>query len=667
MATNVTMNGSTYSVPAVGDSGWGASLSNYLIAISTGTLQKTGGAFTLTAEVDFGTTYGLKTAYLKSRGTNVSSAGVVRLANDELVAWRNAGNSADLGLKVNVSNVLEFNGAPLVSLALGAADTVLKMNAAGTAYEYGKLANVNIDAAAAIAYSKLAALTASRALVSDGSGVVSVSAVTSTELGHVSGVTSALQTQIDAKQPLDSDLTAIAGLATAGLVARTGSGTAAARTLTAGSSKVSVSNGDGVSGNPTVDVNEANLTLGNIGGTLGPTKGGTGLTSFTTGDVLYASAANTLAKLAVGTTGQLLRVSASGVPEWFTGAGTGDVVGPASATDDSLARFNGTTGKLIKSGGLIVNADVSGAAAIAYSKLALTGSILNADVNGSAAIAYSKLNLASSIVNSDVNGSAAIAYSKLALSGSIVDADISGATTITGSKLQAASASNAGAVNTTTQSFAGNKTFQGSNTDFGTSSTANTAVRVIGNSGTLEYRYIEGSTTKWSMLHNVSNARWELYDYVGAAVRFSVTQGGVPRFFNLGTGSATNAVHYDTSTKELYYVSSSSRYKDNIRPLQVDSSKIFQLETRSFTDKRSGKETIGLIAEEVAEVLPTLVGTIEVDDKGDRIDWNDGKRRQGNAPKGRAIPDTVFYDQLPILLLAEVKKLRAELDALKGK
>lgn len=661
------MNGSTYSVPAVGDSGWGASLSNYLIAISTGTLQKTGGAFTLTAEVDFGTTYGLKTAYLKSRGTNVSSAGVVRLANDELVAWRNAGNSADLGLKVNVSNVLEFNGAPLVSLALGAADTVLKMNAAGTAYEYGKLANVNIDAAAAIAYSKLAALTASRALVSDGSGVVSVSAVTSTELGHVSGVTSALQTQIDAKQPLDSDLTAIAGLATAGLVARTGSGTAAARTLTAGSSKVSVSNGDGVSGNPTVDVNEANLTLGNIGGTLGPTKGGTGLTSFTTGDVLYASAANTLAKLAVGTTGQLLRVSASGVPEWFTGAGTGDVVGPASATDDSLARFNGTTGKLIKSGGLIVNADVSGAAAIAYSKLALTGSILNADVNGSAAIAYSKLNLASSIVNSDVNGSAAIAYSKLALSGSIVDADISGATTITGSKLQAASASNAGAVNTTTQSFAGNKTFQGSNTDFGTSSTANTAVRVIGNSGTLEYRYIEGSTTKWSMLHNVSNARWELYDYVGAAVRFSVTQGGVPRFFNLGTGSATNAVHYDTSTKELYYVSSSSRYKDNIRPLQVDSSKIFQLETRSFTDKRSGKETIGLIAEEVAEVLPTLVGTIEVDDKGDRIDWNDGKRRQGNAPKGRAIPDTVFYDQLPILLLAEVKKLRAELDALKGK
>jgi hypothetical protein len=42
-------------------------------------------------------------------------------------------------------------------------------------------------------------LTASKALVSDGSGKVAVSTVTSTELGYVSGVTSAIQTQIDNK------------------------------------------------------------------------------------------------------------------------------------------------------------------------------------------------------------------------------------------------------------------------------------------------------------------------------------------------------------------------------------------------------------------------------------------------------------------------------------
>ena len=43
-------------------------------------------------------------------------------------------------------------------------------------------------------------LTVSKALASDGSGKVAASSVTATELGYVSGVTSALQTQIDSKQ-----------------------------------------------------------------------------------------------------------------------------------------------------------------------------------------------------------------------------------------------------------------------------------------------------------------------------------------------------------------------------------------------------------------------------------------------------------------------------------
>ena len=43
-------------------------------------------------------------------------------------------------------------------------------------------------------------LTANRALISNSSGKVAVSAVTSTELGYLDGVTSAIQTQIDSKQ-----------------------------------------------------------------------------------------------------------------------------------------------------------------------------------------------------------------------------------------------------------------------------------------------------------------------------------------------------------------------------------------------------------------------------------------------------------------------------------
>ena len=44
-------------------------------------------------------------------------------------------------------------------------------------------------------------LTASRAVISDASGKVAVSTVTSTELGYVSGVTSSIQTQLNGKEP----------------------------------------------------------------------------------------------------------------------------------------------------------------------------------------------------------------------------------------------------------------------------------------------------------------------------------------------------------------------------------------------------------------------------------------------------------------------------------
>lgn len=199
MSTSVTLNGTTYTIPRTGDNSWSATggVDDYLVALATAVLQKSGGSFTLSAEVDFGASFGLKSIYLKSRAASVAAAGVVRLGNAETISWRNAGNSADLALKANSSDVLEFNGNPVVTLALGAGNTALVMNAGGTAYSWTQIVNANIASAAAIALSKLAALTTSKALVSDGSGVVSASAVSSTELGYLSGVTSAVQTQIN--------------------------------------------------------------------------------------------------------------------------------------------------------------------------------------------------------------------------------------------------------------------------------------------------------------------------------------------------------------------------------------------------------------------------------------------------------------------------------------
>jgi hypothetical protein len=61
------------------------------------------------------------------------------------------------------------------------------------------------------------------------------------------------------------------------------------------------------------------LTTG-VTGTLPAANGGTAQSTYATGDILYASAANTLSKLTVGTTGQVLTV-ASGAPSWATSSG----------------------------------------------------------------------------------------------------------------------------------------------------------------------------------------------------------------------------------------------------------------------------------------------------------------------------------------------------------
>jgi hypothetical protein len=59
-----------------------------------------------------------------------------------------------------------------------------------------------------------------------------------------------------------------------------------------------------------------------LAGTLGATSGGTGLTSYTTGDIIYSSATNTLAKLPIGTNGYILSI-ASGIPTWVSNTASG--------------------------------------------------------------------------------------------------------------------------------------------------------------------------------------------------------------------------------------------------------------------------------------------------------------------------------------------------------
>lgn len=108
------------------------------------------------------------------------------------------------------------------------------------------------------------------------------------------------------------------------------------------------------------------------GTAIAPTLGGTGQTSFAKGDILFASATNTVGKLPIGTLGQNLVVNASGVPSWSSTGGTdyifvvdatyGNGVADASAAIQAkiaLAQAAGGGHVIIPQGTYIINATLT--------------------------------------------------------------------------------------------------------------------------------------------------------------------------------------------------------------------------------------------------------------------------------------------------------------------
>lgn len=168
--------------------------------------------------------------------------------------------------------------------------------AAAAGIDYSKLdlalsiLDSDVSPTAAIAYSKLAALTADRALISQPSGVLGVSTVTAAELLTLSGIDSNVQDQIDA-------------LITS--------------------------------------------TTGSLATKLNRALDNSQLTGQMQYDLMMATSSAQIGRIPVGPNGSVLSVMA-GVPSWSTVAGTGDITGPASAVDGSIVLFDGTTGKVVK-------------------------------------------------------------------------------------------------------------------------------------------------------------------------------------------------------------------------------------------------------------------------------------------------------------------------------
>lgn len=157
-------------------------------------------------------------------------------------SWAAVGVGSVTSVALTVpSSILSVAGSPITSsgtLALSLATQVANTIWAGP--------STGADAAPTFRALVLADIPAGIPAANIGGG-----AVNDTEFSYLDGVTSAIQTQLNAKQTLDSDLTALAGLSSTGLIVRTGSGTATTRTITAGTG-ISVTDGDGVSANPTV-------------------------------------------------------------------------------------------------------------------------------------------------------------------------------------------------------------------------------------------------------------------------------------------------------------------------------------------------------------------------------------------------------------------------------
>ena len=98
------------------------------------------------------------------------------------------------------------------------------------------------------------------------------------------------------------------------------------------------------------------------------TNAGLAVGSDATGDVYYRDANGFLARLGIGSDGQVL-TSTGTLPNWEAAGAGGSFSGPGSSTDNAVVRFNGTGGATGQNSGLIVvdSNNVTGAANVTLS------------------------------------------------------------------------------------------------------------------------------------------------------------------------------------------------------------------------------------------------------------------------------------------------------------
>lgn len=192
------------------------------------------------------------------------------------------------GAGVNVSSTplpsaqLFIGNASSVATAQAVTGDVTITNGGVTSITAGVIVDADVNASAAIALTKLASVPDNSAVVlSNGSG--KLTSIANGTAGYI----------------LTSN-----GASAPSWQAVVGTGTVTSINASGGSTGLSFTGG------PITTTGTLTVT-----GTLGYANGGTNQTFYGQGDIIYASAANTLSKRTIGTSGQVLTVS-GGVPVW---------------------------------------------------------------------------------------------------------------------------------------------------------------------------------------------------------------------------------------------------------------------------------------------------------------------------------------------------------------
>lgn len=203
--------------------------------------------------------------------------------------------------------------------------------------------------------------------------------VTTTELNYVHGVTSSIQNQLDNKQPLDATLTALSAMSGTGIIVETGVDTFDHRSLVQPAAGITITDADGVAGNPTFSL--ANDLAGIEGlattgfavrtgdgtWTTRHVEGTAGNIDVTNHDGIAGNAVVDLAAVVDNGTGSFLKLSTDGFGRVVgtTAVVTSDITALVDTTYVNVAGDT-MTGNLNMDGHLITNlgAPVSGSDAV---------------------------------------------------------------------------------------------------------------------------------------------------------------------------------------------------------------------------------------------------------------------------------------------------------------